>query len=172
MNTAMAIAVSAWSSPASAIDAEAARVSARFFGFAPESAAPSSAALGGVAVSMVAIQLGVSGSLPFFGRFVHCLAAIRRNRTPIAILSQLRPGSSLSGSSPAADEEHHDDAHGEQAGDPAQRERGAGRSGVRRPEDEDDGDDRDRTEGDGERRREQVADGIAQHARAPMAITG
>lgn len=40
------------------MEAAAARVSARFFGFAPESAAPSSAALGAVAVSMVAIAAG------------------------------------------------------------------------------------------------------------------
>jgi hypothetical protein len=44
-NTAMAIVVSAWSSAASAMDAAAARVSARFFGFAPESAAPKEAGL-------------------------------------------------------------------------------------------------------------------------------
>ena len=81
-NTAMATAVSLESSPASAIDAAAVRVSARFFGFAPESAAPSTTALAGVALSMVAIQLGISGSSPGFGRFVHCLAAMQQEEDP------------------------------------------------------------------------------------------
>jgi hypothetical protein len=39
-------------------------VSARFLGFAPESAAPSIAASGGVAVSIVAIHFGMVGSRP------------------------------------------------------------------------------------------------------------
>ena len=52
----------------------------------------------GAALSMVAIQLGVSGALPGLGRFVHCWAAISRNAIPMTILSQLRPGSSPSGS--------------------------------------------------------------------------
>jgi hypothetical protein len=50
---------------------------------------------------MVAIHGGVSGSWPSFGRFFHWLAAIRRNRIPMATLNQEMPGSSLSGSLPA-----------------------------------------------------------------------
>ena len=90
-NTATAIAVSAVVSPASAIDADAASVRARFFGFAPESATPSSAALAGEAESMPAIHDGIAGSSPGFGRFCHCLAAMTQKRSPIATLTQLTP---------------------------------------------------------------------------------
>jgi hypothetical protein len=36
---------------------------------------------------MLVIQLGVAGSSPRLGRFCHCLAAIIKNRIPIAPFS-------------------------------------------------------------------------------------
>ena len=81
------------------MDAEAASVSARFFGLAPESAAPRTTAFVEEIESIVAIHFGISGVSPPLGRFFHCLAAITRNRTPIAAMTQLTPTAiSLSGS--------------------------------------------------------------------------
>ena len=46
-----------------------------------------------------AIQLGISGVSPRFGRFLHCRAAITRNRNPIPAMNQLTPvAASLPGS--------------------------------------------------------------------------
>ena len=83
--------MSVGSSPASAIEAAAVRVSARFFGFAPDSAAPSNVALGGVTESTVDIHFGISGDWPAFGRLRHCLAAMMRNRIPTATLNHSMP---------------------------------------------------------------------------------
>ena len=83
-NTASASRLSEVSSPACAIDAEAATVSARFFGFAAESAMPSTSARAHETDAMLAIHEGIPGCSPGFGRFRHCRAAITRNARPIA----------------------------------------------------------------------------------------
>ncbi len=85
--------------PASAIDVMAARVSTKFFGLAPESAAPSSAALPESRESTLANHLGGPGGSPVLCRRRR-FTAIARNRTPIATLSQSIPVAvSLLGSS-------------------------------------------------------------------------
>lgn len=86
--TATAIAVEVASRPVSATEEAAARVRAKFFGLAPERPAPSTSAFDGVMDSMEAIQVGISGSSPFRGRFCHCFQARNRNRAPMATLSK------------------------------------------------------------------------------------
>ena len=71
--------------------AEAAKVSARFLGFAPERAAPRSAALTGVTELIDAIHVGIFGVSFPVGRFRHCRTAIARNRTPMPAISQFTP---------------------------------------------------------------------------------
>jgi len=86
-------------------------------------------------------------------------------RNPDSDLEPVEARVVVVGVASAADEEHHDGAHGHEAGGPAERERRPGRARPRRPEDDDDGDDRDRTEGDRKCGGEQVADGLVRHGR-------
>ena len=161
---ATAIAVSAASSPAFAIAADAARVSARFFGLAAEMAMPNPMARIGEMPLIDAIQLGMVAASPGFGRFLQSRAAITRNRRPIPAITQLMPvAASLPGSlallatsttitltavSPLTQ--------------PPANARPLRRSGA--VEDEHDRHDGDRAEGDGHRGRQQLADGLVEHA--------
>ena len=60
----------------------------RFFEFTPASSSPSPSALAGVSMSTLAIQFGLSGSVPGLGRLRQLRTASSRNKRPRTILPQ------------------------------------------------------------------------------------